>query len=116
VVHADTTTALGVLQEGELRRAGGRCPVRRAARQPDGRRRAQAHPAGAAARGGPGVGPADAPGSRPGPVLEHARGPPGRRRGPARHGRPDRPGAPYDRFEHRVDQSIQRDVLVAVKR
>lgn len=24
--------------------------------------------------------------------------------------------APYDRFEHRVDQSIQRDVLVAVKR
>ena len=25
-------------------------------------------------------------------------------------------GAPYDAFEHRVDQSIQRDVLIAVKR
>ena len=80
-----------------------------------GRAPLHAEPARPAARGRAGLGRRAPPRRRHGHRLEHPRGRAGRRAGRARR---RRPRAPRRRprtaaFEHRVDQAIQRDVLVA---
>ena len=115
-VNADTLDARAVHRAAQLRRGRHRRAVRRPARQPV-RRRPRAQPARPAARGRARSGsrcsgPAARSGSPGTPTCPPAEA---LRRSLADAGLEPLDDGPYRGFEHRVDQAIQRDVLVARK-